>query len=40
LGDKEGIPVFRFLKDPIARVYGMQFYNELELVYKELNQKS
>ena len=40
LGDKEGIPVFRFLKDPITRVYGMHFYNELELVYKELNQKS
>lgn len=40
LGDKEGIPVFRFLKDPITRVYGKQFYNELELVYKELNQKS
>jgi len=40
LGGKEGIPVFRFLKEPITRVYGMQFYKELELVYKELNQNS
>ena len=35
LGKKEGVPVFRFLKDPITRVYGKQFYNELEIVYDE-----
>ena len=36
LGKKEGVPVFRFLKNPITRVYGAQFYQELEIVYEEL----
>lgn len=36
LGKKEGMPVFRFLKDPIIRVYGSQFYNELEIVYEHI----
>lgn len=40
LGKKEGVPVFRFLKDPIIRVYGEEFYKELELVYKELMKKN
>lgn len=40
LGKKRGLPVFRFLKDPIQRVYGVEFYNELELVYRELMKKS
>lgn len=37
LGDKEGVPVFRFLKAAITRVYGKQFYDELESVYSEMN---
>ena len=36
LGKKEGVPVFRFLKDPLIRVYGEEFYRELEIVYTEL----
>ncbi len=36
LGDKQGVPVFRFLRDPIVRVYGQQFYDELEIAYQEL----
>ncbi|MEN8230082.1 MAG: DUF3109 family protein [Bacteroidota bacterium] len=40
LGKKEGVPVFRFLKDPITRVYGKQFYNELEIVYDEIISQS
>lgn len=40
LGKKEGIPVFRFLKDPIIRVFGVQFYNELEIVFGELSHQS
>jgi len=36
LGKEKGVPVFRFLKDPIQRVYGEAFYKELELVYAEL----
>lgn len=39
LGKKESLPVFRFLKDPIQRAYGEEFYQELELVYSELNKK-
>jgi hypothetical protein len=39
LGEKEGVPVFRFLKDPIVRVYGEEFYGELEIVYRELIKK-
>ena len=36
LGKKEGVPVFRFLKDPLIRVYGEKFFEELEVVYREL----
>jgi hypothetical protein len=39
LGEKEGVPVFRFLKDAIVRVYGEEFYGELEMVYRELIEK-
>ena len=39
-GKEEGVPVFRFLKDPIERVYGKKFYEELELVYSELNKST
>jgi hypothetical protein len=37
LGKREGIPVFRFLKEAITRVFGKEFYNELEIVYSELS---
>jgi hypothetical protein len=39
LGKREGVPVFRFLKDPLIRVYGEKFYEELEIVYRELKEK-
>lgn len=39
LGAKEQMPVFRFLKDPITRVYGSEFYEEMELVYEELGKR-
>ena len=39
MGKKEGVPVFMFLKDPIERVYGKEFYQELELAYSELNKE-
>ena len=39
LGKREGIPVFRFLRDPLIRVYGEEFYEELEIVYRELIEK-
>lgn len=36
LGEKVGEPVFRFLKDAITRAYGSEFYEEMELIYKEM----
>jgi len=39
LGYKEGVPVYKFLKDPIIRKYGEAFYNEMEDVDRELKEK-
>lgn len=39
LGQKEELPVFRFLEGAIKRVYGESFYNELALIYSELNKQ-
>jgi len=39
LGKNEGVPVFRFLRDPLIRVFGEDFYEELEIVYRELNER-
>ncbi len=36
LGDELKVPVFKFLKEPIIRKYGASFFEELELVNKEL----
>jgi hypothetical protein len=36
LGKKEGVPVYRFLKVPIVRAFGNDFYKELEAVDKAL----
>tara|TARA_B100000674_G_scaffold444964_1_gene410938 strand:- start:67 stop:657 length:591 start_codon:yes stop_codon:yes gene_type:complete len=35
-GDKLKVKVFRFLKKAITRMWGLDFYNELEVVDKEL----
>jgi len=40
LGEKENIPVFRFLKVPIIRAYGEDFYNEMEEAYKLILQQA
>lgn len=37
LGKQIGLPVFRFLKEPIIRKYGERFYEELEDVARELD---
>ena len=34
-GKKNGLPVFRFLKDALIRAYGQEFYDEVEKVYQE-----
>lgn len=35
LGKKLKVPVYEFLKEPLMRLYGMEFYNALEAVAKE-----
>lgn len=37
LGAKVGVPLFRFLKDPIVRKYGEAFFDEMEEAEKLLN---
>lgn len=39
LGSMEGLPVYKFLKEPIIRKYGEAFYNEMIDVEKELKAK-
>ncbi|MEO5585017.1 MAG: DUF3109 family protein [Flavobacteriales bacterium] len=34
-GAKLGVPVFRFLKESLTRVYGADWYDELEVIYEE-----
>jgi hypothetical protein len=36
LGDKNNMPVFRFLKAPLIRRFGETWYEQLEIAYKEL----
>jgi len=36
LGEKNNIPVYKFLKEPLIKQYGEKFYSELELVASEL----
>ena len=39
LGEKEGVPVYKFLKEPIIRKYGEAFYHEMEESEKILKEK-
>lgn len=39
-GEKLNVPVFRFLKEPLIRAFGEEFYNELILVEGELAKNS
>ena len=36
LGKEMQMPVYKFLKEPLIRKYGTEFYNELEEVQKAL----
>lgn len=40
LGEKEKLPVYRFLKEPLIRKFGKDWYAELELVAKELEENN
>jgi hypothetical protein len=39
LGQALKVPVFRFLKDPLIRAYGSEWYEEAELVHQALEQE-
>lgn len=36
LGQKEGLPVYRFLKEPLIRKFGSEWYEQLEICADEL----
>ena len=37
-GAKLDVPVYRFLKDPIIRAFGSDYYKELEKIAPEIEQ--
>lgn len=39
LGEKENIPLYRFLKEPLIRKFGEAWYRELEQVAEELDKQ-
>lgn len=39
LGRKEGIPIFRWLKEPIIRRFGSAFYDDMEEAYRYIRQE-
>jgi hypothetical protein len=39
LGEKEDVPVFRFLREAIERKYGKEFYGKLEMISRKVGQK-
>lgn len=39
LGQKEDMPVYRFLKEPLIRKFGEAWYNELEVAARELKEQ-
>ncbi len=39
LGDKLKVPVYQFLKEPLIRKYGKQFYNTLDAVAKKYKKR-
>lgn len=39
LGEKEGVPVYQFLKDPLIQKFGYDWYQKLEIAAKELEKR-
>ena len=39
LGKKENLPIYKFLKEPLIRKFGKDWYAELELVAEELDKQ-
>ena len=40
LGEKRGIPIYKFLKEPLIRKFGEAWYAELEVVVRELEDQN
>ncbi len=40
LGEKENVPLYRFLKEPLVRKFGKEWYDELEIAAKELRKRN
>lgn len=39
LGEKENLPVYKFLKEPLIRKFGKEWYQELEIAVEELKKQ-
>ncbi len=39
LGEKEDVPIYKFLKEPLIRKFGQEWYTELEVAAGELKQR-
>lgn len=39
LGEKENVPVYKFLKEPLIRKFGEDWYTELEIAAEELKER-
>lgn len=39
LGEKEDVPVYKFLKEPLIRKFGEDWYAELEIVAEEMKKR-
>ena len=39
LGEKENMPVYKFLKEPLIRKFGKEWYDELEIAVEELKKQ-
>lgn len=39
LGEKENVPIYKFLKEPLIRKFGQAWYDELEEAVKELSER-
>ena len=38
-GDKLDVPVYKFLKEPLVRAFGEEFFKELEVVASEIKNR-
>jgi hypothetical protein len=39
LGQQQDVPVYKFLKEPLIRKFGEEWYKELEIAAEELKQR-